>query len=128
MLKIKKPEPENQKFGWRNVVKNVTNKSKDFLLDVNSSQNMSGGCNEKVHEVELQNKKKFNWFSVSASAAYGDKIFLGFGNGALAILDTLNITEGNRCNLPEIYENFTGKYNKTVDKIQIMYMETSKIS
>jgi hypothetical protein len=53
---------------------------------------VGAGQHEEVQEVEQEvvqdGKKKYGWYEISASAACGDTLLLGFGNGALVCIDT----------------------------------------
>ena len=41
-------------------------------------------------------KKKYGWNDVSATAACGDRLLLGFGNGALVCIDTSSSKGANK--------------------------------
>ena len=81
----------------------------------------------------LDGKKKYGWFEISATAACGDGLLLGFGNGALVAVDTSNSNATNKSqaggtkvkNVIAQALHFTGPEDHAVDKLQIMYMESS---
>jgi len=87
--------------------------------------------------VVLDGKKKYGWHDISATAACGDGLLLGFGNGALVAIDTSQSnsnaisksqsqTSGTKVkNIINHDLKFTGPEDNAVDKLQIMYMESS---
>lgn len=91
---------------------------------------------ENEQEVVLDGKKTYGWHDISAAAACGDALLLGFGNGALVAIDTSQSNSsalsksqvGNGTKVKNILADkmaFTGPKDHAVDKLQIMYMESS---
>ena len=71
----------------------------------------------KLKQIQKQpgKKDKVEWSEITASCAFQDKLIIGFGNGALAIIKADPAEKENVIKL-----EFTGEEDTPVDKLRVM--------
>jgi len=77
--------------------------------------------NKKLQE-KLPGKKKTEKNEISSSCASGDNVYLGFGNGTLAVVDTSREPNPGKIH-SELIENFSGDEGHPIDKMRVVYIE-----
>lgn len=77
--------------------------------------------NKKLQE-RLPGKKKAERNDISCSCASGDNVYLGFGNGALAVVDMSREPNSGRIHR-DLIEHFSGDEGHAIDKMRVVYIE-----
>lgn len=63
---------------------------------------------------------------MTASCSTNDNLILGFGNGALAVIDTIGKMTDENC-LSNLVLNFTDDSDKPVEKLRVVILDNEPV-